>query len=445
MANNKGQRGASGGGTIRKKTIIKKSGLEFTYWEARITIGKDPGTGRQIQRSFTGKTQKEVRMKMQAAAVKLNEDEYMEPSKITVGQWLDRWTRDYMSDKKYQTVKGYKTQCETHIKPALGAIRLKDLSTDQIQQFYNQLEKTGKTQNKHDKDGNPIRRNGVIVTENVPLAPKSIHNVHHVLSSALNKAVDIKLIKVNPSSMATLPKLPKTEVTPLSDDLVKDFLAEVENDELAPILKVILFTGLRESEAVGLTWDAVSFKDSTIKISQQLVHRRLEDGGEILASLKNDRYRILRPAKFVMDILKELWDEQPRMKELAAEAWVGWQNEKERKRGFVFVNPLGRNLKAKTVYRHLKKLAAKIGTPESTVHDLRHTYAVLSLQNGDDVKTVQGNLGHATAAFTLDKYGHVSERMRSESAARMDKYIRNSEAPKEKQRGKGGSLNTKKP
>lgn len=440
MANNKGQRGASGGGTIRKKTVIKKSGLEFTYWEARITVGKDPGTGRQIQRSFTGKTQKEVRQKMQAAAVLLNEDEYMEPSKITVGQWMDKWTTEYMSDKKYQTVKGYKSQRENHIKPALGAIHLKDLSTDQIQQFYNHLEKAGKTQNKHDRNGKLVRRNGVIVTEQVPLAAKTIHNVHHVLSSALNKAIDIGLIKTNPAERATLPKLPKTEVTPLSDDLVKVFIAEVENDELAPILKVILFTGLRESEAVGLTWDEVNFKDGTIKVSQQLVHQRLVDGGEVLASLKNDRYRILRPAKFVMDILQQQWQAQPRMKELAGDTWIGWADEKARKRGFVFVNPFGRNLKAKTVYRHLKKLAAKIGTPDSTVHDLRHTYAVLSLENGDDIKTVQGNLGHATAAFTLDKYGHVSERMRAESADRMDNYIKENKMDRKRK-----SINTKKP
>ncbi len=56
-------------------------------------------------------------------------------------------------------------------------------------------------------------------------------------------------------------------------------------------------------------------------------------------------------------------------------------------------------------------------------HELRHTYAVMSLQNGDDVKTVQENLGHATAAFTLDVYGHVSERMKEASAQRMQQYI----------------------
>ena len=68
-------------------------------------------------------------------------------------------------------------------------------------------------------------------------------------------------------------------------------------------------------------------------------------------------------------------------------------------------------------------LAAEVEAPEARIHDLRHTFAVISLQNGDDVKTVQGNLGHASAAFTLDVYGHVSERMKEESASRMEAYL----------------------
>lgn len=62
--------------------------------------------------------------------------------------------------------------------------------------------------------------------------------------------------------------------------------------------------------------------------------------------------------------------------------------------------------------------------PETRFHDLRHTFAVISLQEGDDIKTVQANLGHATASFTLDVYGHVSEKMKQNSAARMEAYIR---------------------
>ena len=70
-----------------------------------------------------------------------------------------------------------------------------------------------------------------------------------------------------------------------------------------------------------------------------------------------------------------------------------------------------------------KKIVKAIGLPHARLHDLRHSYAVAALQSGDDIKTVQGNLGHATAAFTLDVYGHVTPQMQQASAARMEAFI----------------------
>jgi len=100
-------------------------------------------------------------------------------------------------------------------------------------------------------------------------------------------------------------------------------------------------------------------------------------------------------------------------------------SEEERQTAFVFTTPLGTHLHPQTVYIYFKKFAAEIGAPNARVHNLRHTYAVLSLQNGDDIKTVQSSLGRATAAFTPDVYGHVSERMKEDSANRMQHYIEN--------------------
>ena len=99
MAKKNGTRGPQGGCTIRKKTVTRK-GQTYTYWEGRLTVGRDPGTGKQIQRSFTGKTQKEVREKLQAAAVAVNEGIYTAPQKMTVGQWLDTWAADYLGGAK---------------------------------------------------------------------------------------------------------------------------------------------------------------------------------------------------------------------------------------------------------------------------------------------------------------------------------------------------------
>lgn len=99
----KSTRNAAGNGSIRKKTVCR-NGKEYTYWEARITIGYDPGTGKQTQKYFTGKTQREVREQMQAALVEINNKTYFEPSKMLLSQWVAIWLEEYMGDKKYGTV-----------------------------------------------------------------------------------------------------------------------------------------------------------------------------------------------------------------------------------------------------------------------------------------------------------------------------------------------------
>ena len=77
-----------------------------------------------------------------------------------------------------------------------------------------------------------------------------------------------------------------------------------------------------------------------------------------------------------------------------------------------------------TVYKNFKKIVCDLGLEKTRFHDLRHSYAVAAIENGDDIKTVQENLGHATAAFTLDVYGHVTAQMRRDSADRMEQVIK---------------------
>lgn len=138
MPRKKNSRAAQGAGNIRKKTVLR-NGKEYTFWEARVTVGRDPGTGKQIRRSFSGKTQKEVREKMQAAAVAVNDGDYFEPSKMTVGQWLDTWAEEYLNSVKPRTVESYKANIKQHIKPAIGALRLSELTAVDVQRLYNNL------------------------------------------------------------------------------------------------------------------------------------------------------------------------------------------------------------------------------------------------------------------------------------------------------------------
>lgn len=387
----KATRNAQGAGSIRQRAD--------GTWEARYTVGRDPGTGKQLRKSVYGKTQKEVRQKLSQAVAALDNGDYFQPSKMTLARWVEIWLQEYTGDKKYLTVKHYKAQCKTHIVPSLGAVKLSELAPPQIQAFYNGLQRDG-------------------------LAAKSVRNIHGILTKCLSTAVQVGYLRSNPASMVTLPKVEKKEIHPLTDEQVKDFLRVSVGDEYEILLKVILFTGLRESEAIGLTWDCIDFKAGTVKVCKQLQKRPLSDGGFTFAPLKNDKSRTLRPAHFVLELLERRKREQAAQRLKVVELWEGWHTAEEQKNALVFTTATGGNLSPQTVYNHYKKLAVKIGAPDSRVHDLRHTFAVLSLQNGDDVKTVQGNLGHATAAFTLDVYGHVSERMKEDSAARMEKYIK---------------------
>ena len=136
-----------------------------------------------------------------------------------------------------------------------------------------------------------------------------------------------------------------------------------------------------------------------------------------LVPIKNDRERKITLAPSVAKKLLEHRGQQAEMQLRAGSAWNNPLN-------LVFTNELGGHLAHFTVYRHYKQIVRSLGLENLRFHDLRHSYAVATLQSGDDIKSVQEALGHHTAAFTLDVYGHVSEKMKRESAERMEGFIK---------------------
>lgn len=411
-------RNARGMGNIRKKTKInKKTGKKYEWWEARYTAGHDPGSGKQVQRTITGKTQKEVAQKLAEVTASISSGTYIAPSKQTLGQWLDTWADTYLGGVKPFTVVSYKSHIKNHIKPALGAVRMEALDTPTIQQFYNNLAKNGQKVPKRDSSGEIVKRNGATVYDAIPMSPKTIKNIHGVLHKALQQAIAAGLLRFNPADACTLPRVERPELHPLDELQTKAFIEAIKGHEFETLYTVTLFTGLREGEVLGLTWDCINFTNGTILIKQQLQREKKAGGKYQLVPLKNDKPRTITPAPFVMDILKQHRAKQAAWQLRAGELW-------DNPAGFVFTNELGGHLVSWTVARKYKAVVTSIGRPDARFHDLRHTYAVAAIRSGDDIKTVQGNLGHATAAFTLDVYGHVTDQMKQASAARMENYIK---------------------
>lgn len=390
------RKSAAGSGTIRKKTVTRQ-GKEYTYWEARYTEGFDPGTGKQIQRSITGKTQKEVAKKLKEATASIDAGTYTAPSKMTVGQWLDIWTAEYLGGVKPLTVSSYKSTIKTHLKPGLGSIRLDSLATHTIQSFLNGLDKPGKDRP-------------------VGLSAKTVKNVHGVLHRALQQAVSNGYIRFNPADACVLPRREKKDIQPLDESMISQFLKSIKGHRFEHLFTFTLFTGLREGEALGLLWDCVDFDKNTILVNKQLQVVKGEKGKYTLTPTKNSKGRTISVAPSVMQVLRRVKVQQLENKLRYGECWADT--------GFVFTDDLGLHLKHITVYKNFKKLVTDMGSPNTRFHDLRHSYAVASIRSGDDIKTVQENLGHATASFTLDVYGHVTEQMKKDSAARMEAFIK---------------------
>lgn len=387
-------RAAQGSGSIRKRTVTR-NGKSYTYWEARVTLGRDPGTGKQKQRSITGKTQKEVREKLQALSVELNNGTYTEPSKLTVGKWLDIWKAEYLKNLKPGSLNLYEKQIVNYIKPAMGAVKLDALTPHAVQSFYNSL----------------LKENGTGGT----LSPSSIRLTNAVFSSALKQAVKLGYIRNNPAELCTLPRNNKKEINPLNEDESRIFLQAIKGHPLEVLFTVDLFTGMREGEILGLTWDCVDFAAGTIMISKQLQRNPITKSYEFTTT-KGGRPRVITPASWVMQLLRKHRARQAECKLLAGPMWENMN--------LVFTNATGRYLIDRVLYRQLKDIAEYIGRPDLRFHDLRHSFAVASLRAGDDIKTLQENLGHASASTTLNVYAHVTEQMRKASSQRMDAYIK---------------------
>lgn len=222
----------------------------------------------------------------------------------------------------------------------------------------------------------------------------------------------------NPADLTRLPRREKAEMHPLMDEHVKEFMRRIRGHELEQLFLVDLFTGMRLSEVLGLQWKDVDFERRLIHVRRQLQPMKQDKGGYQFVSPKNGKGRIIAPAAFVFDVLKK---QQARQDAWCGQAGANWDNPDD----LVFTNALGRHLCHGVVYRNVKRIFVDMGIPDTRFHDLRHSFAVISLQSGDDPKTVQENMGHYSASFTLDVYGHVSEEMRRASAARMDAYITN--------------------
>ena len=377
------KRRANGEGNIRKRSDGR--------WEGRYTAGRNPETGKPIYKNVLGKTQAEVKAKLKAAIENSANLDVLKAEQYTTGQWMDIWFENCAKIKvrpfSHQTYRGY---IDNHIKPNIGDIPLGKLSSLHLQKLYKKLLAGGRVERIEAK-GQPKG-----------LSAKTVRTINQVISSAMDFARDQKLISSNPTDGCALPKLEHKEMKTLPVEQLTSFLREAKESGVFELYYIELATGLRRGELLGLKWEDIDLDRGNLRVQRQIARI---NGAVIEAPLKTkNAYRTLPLSADAVGVLRE-------------------QKKKSGNSPYVFPSPTGGPISPDSVLHMLHRVLKRAGLSKVRFHDLRHTFATLALQNGVDIKTVSGMLGHYSAGFTLDTYTHVTTSAKKEAANTMGSIL----------------------
>ena len=366
-------------------------------WEGIYTcIDKN---GKKVRRSVYGKSESEAREKLTLAKADAITGDNLDPDSITIRQWAEQWMNNFLLNARDSTKYQYEQYLRLYVYPVIGSTRLQKVTKPMVQQVITKMLSAGR-------------------------AAKTCKNVNGILHHMFDDAISSEYIKTNPAHKTKLPKTEKKDMCVLSGDSFSQFLMEIKGKEFENIFYLAVFSGMREGELLGLTWDCIDFKQNRIIVNKQL--KRDSRIGEvnsqyILADTKTGNHRKLVLDPSVFEALKR---EKAQQAEYKLKLGKDFQN----KMNLVFTNPYGNYINGRTLLKAFKKRVEAIGLPDMRFHDLRHTFATQSFRNGDSVIEVQRNLGHTQASTTLNVYAHCTEEMQTNSAKRMGEFIKSLKA-----------------
>ena len=377
------KRRPSGDGLVRKRADGR--------WEGRIVVGHKED-GKPIYRSVFAEKQSDLMPKLhelkdQYAGVELTED-----SSITLGEWLGRWLEEYKKPTlRPSTFSGYSKDIANHILPYLGAKKLTQLKTADIQKHYNRLLESGR-----------MKDNG----KGKGLSNATVRGIHMVLREALDSAVREGLIPKNPADGTSPPKIYRNEKQVLTKDQLETFMKLIEGDEeWYDFFYTEIITGMRQGEICGLRWEDFDREKRTLRVARSVdfVNKEL-----VIGETKTE------DGKRTIYLPDSLW-------RILADR----QSQKVTFSEWIFPNLLQPELplNPSRAYRQLKKLLEIGGLPSIRFHDLRHTFTSHAANSGIAPKTLSEIVGHTKASFTLDHYAHVTSDMQKNAANIVTNYI----------------------
>lgn len=387
----------------------------------QIDRGTDPRTGKRQRDTYSGfPTRAAAEHEKTRLLREVDTGTYTDPSSLTVAhyllaEWLPsrkpksrRAARGHRGQLSIGTWASYRRDIEAYVVPRIGSVRLQNLSADDLDVLYDDLEESGGR-----------NRQG--------LAPKTITNIHGILHKALADAVKRGKVGSNVADVVDAPRSSRTKPNVWEANQLRGFLDHVGTDDFYAAWLLWSTTGMRRGEVAGLAREDLDLNAGTVRITWTLgvvdskatwKRRPKTDASE--------RVMALDPA--TVGALSDHLAWQDEQRRYAGAAWqrrqIDWRG--NARENLVFTWPDGSLVHPERFTKWFTRHTRAALLPHIRLHDVRHTYATVGLQHAKgwhEVKVISQRLGHASVGFTIDTYAHVPPAADAETASTLARLI----------------------
>jgi integrase len=312
----------------------------------------------------------------------------IECADLTLTEYLDRWletaAKPRLREKSYRS---YESLLRRYVRPSLGPRNLAAICPLDVQAVYQDMVERG-------------------------LSARTIRYTHSVLRSSMRQAIRWRLFAEDPTNGAQLPRQGRRELRVLTAEQSRSFLEAAMQTAYGPVFAVALTTAARPSEYLALKWQDINWERGTASVARTL--ERVSGGWRFAETKRARSRRVIKLQEWVLELLKDV-SEKPNRKSASS----SWHDAA----GLIFTASSGRPIDAGKLAKTFKSILQTVGLPMIRLYDLRHTGATLALTAGVPPKVVSEQLGHASAAFTLDIYSHVLPHMQEEAATKVEEVL----------------------
>jgi len=380
-------------GTIFKRVRRAVDGTtkRDSLWTADIELPRGSDGKRRRSRLTGFKSRKDAEAAVARKIVELQHGVDISPVKLSVGDLLDRYIANRTTECGERTVERYHELARLYIKPNVGDVPMKKLTSLAIQDLYARI--------------------------GLSLSSQTVHHVHTLFKAAFAWALRKGLVSRSPFLTVDPPNVRPKEMRFLSADEAAALLEAVEGTRWHSPLTLALATGARRGEICALKWADIDLESSTITIRASLS----DAGGRLtMKGTKSDRVRRFALSTMALAVLRVRRTEVAKDRLLAGVAYSDG--------GFVFADALGNPMAPDAFTWAFRYYAAKAGVRSATLHSLRHSAATWLLASGTDIRNVQAILGHSVPSTTLNIYGHAMTELQSQAVATIDSNLKAAQA-----------------